>query len=182
MSGPLGLERGRVELALDPQSSWPESFARLRGELSDALGGDALAIEHVGSTAVPGLVAKPIIDIAVALREEVSIQRLRARLESAGYLFRGDPRNDGGILFVLEDEPRRRIAHVHLMAHEDRRWDGYLAFRDTLRRDPEARRSYAEIKQRLAREFPDDRASYTAAKSTFVEQVVSGVSGPPGRC
>jgi GrpB-like predicted nucleotidyltransferase (UPF0157 family) len=139
-----------------------------------ALGDSACGVEHVGSTAVSGLSAKPIIDIAVGSRPGGAVAELRARLEPHGFIHRGDMGSQGGVLFVLETAPWHRIAHVHVVPYGGESWVGYLAFRDLLRRDPAARDSYVRLKRTLAQRFPGDRAAYTAGKDQLVSALLSG--------
>jgi GrpB-like predicted nucleotidyltransferase (UPF0157 family) len=162
----LGLAYGTVRL-VDSDPEWPGAFQRLAAELSLALGPHAAAIEHVGSTAVPGLAAKPILDVAVGLSMDADPARVVAILERLGWIFRGD-KGDAGLLLVLEDRPPNRVAHLHVVAFGDARWHRYLAFRDRLRADPAARTAYAELKRDLAERFAGDRTAYTAAKHTFI--------------
>jgi GrpB-like predicted nucleotidyltransferase (UPF0157 family) len=164
---------GTVELApSDPD--WPRRFELLAGELRRALGPDATAIEHVGSTAVEGLQAKPILDIAVGLASEAEADRVIETLEGLGYDFRGDAGAEGGLVFVLDSIPMRRVAHVHVVRHGDEQWSRYLAFRDRLRSDPAARADYARLKRALANRFPNDRRAYTDGKDAFVAGLLDG--------
>jgi GrpB-like predicted nucleotidyltransferase (UPF0157 family) len=170
---PLGLIYGTVELApSDP--GWPEQFELLAGELRRALGPDAVAIEHVGSTAVEGLRAKPILDLAVGLAPEADADRVIETFERLGYDFRGDAGSQGGLVFVLDSIPMRRIAHVHAVRHGDEQWMRYLAFRDRLRSDPAARAGYERLKRALANRFPNDRRAYTDGKDAFVAALLDG--------
>jgi GrpB-like predicted nucleotidyltransferase (UPF0157 family) len=155
---------------VDGDPGWGEAFARLAAELGRAL--DGATIEHVGSTAVPGLRAKPILDVAVGVASP-SERELRRRLEPLGFVWRGDAAGDGGLLFVLENRPDRRVAHVHVVEHGGRDWREYLAFRDRLRRDAAARAAYVELKEALAARFPHDRGSYTAGKHDFIEALLA---------
>jgi GrpB-like predicted nucleotidyltransferase (UPF0157 family) len=97
---------------------------------------DAVAIEHIGSTAVRGLVSKPILDLAVGLAPDADTDRVIERLDALGYAYRGDAGEAGGLIFVLEDEPGHRIAHVHAVQYGDRQWMRYLKVRDHLPDDP----------------------------------------------
>jgi GrpB-like predicted nucleotidyltransferase (UPF0157 family) len=164
----LGLRVGDVELA-DSDPGWALVFERLAAGLERALPGTE--VEHVGSTAVAGLRAKPIVDVAVGVPPPLHEERLTARLTPLGLECRGD--SDGGILFVLEDRPEHRVAHVHVVVHGGAEWAAYLAFRDRLRRDPAARTAYEQLKQALARRFPHDRRSYTAGKEAFIERLLA---------
>jgi GrpB-like predicted nucleotidyltransferase (UPF0157 family) len=171
----LGLPYGEVRLAAGASTEWARAYERIAAAIREALGDAASGVAHVGSTAVPGLPAKPIIDIAVGMRPgETAVAPLRARLEPRGFIYRGDLGSQGGVLFVLETAPWRRIAHVHVVEYGDESWVRYLAFRDRLRRDPDARDSYARLKRTLAERLPGDRAAYTAGKDELVSALLSG--------
>jgi GrpB-like predicted nucleotidyltransferase (UPF0157 family) len=122
---------------------------------------------------VPGLAAKPIIDIAIGVQGEMRIDRIIRVLEPLGWIYRGDAADDGGHVFVFDDRPDHRIAHLHVVSTDDPQWLRYLAFRDRLRRDPVARAEYDALKRRLANQFPEDRKAYTAAKESFIRHMVT---------
>jgi GrpB-like predicted nucleotidyltransferase (UPF0157 family) len=168
----LGLTYGQVGL-VESHLGWPRAFEQLAAELRTALGELAVAVEHVGSTAVPGLVAKPILDIAVGLPPATDADRIIPAIERLGYEFRGDKGDTGGLLFVLEDRPAHRVAHVHVVPHGGEKWRQYLAFRDRLRIDPGARAACAEVKRTLGERFAGDRQAYTAGKAAFVADLLS---------
>src|SRR5262245_22075319 len=130
-TGGVGLDQGEVVVA-PYHPGWPEAFATVAAMVRQALGDAAVAVAHVGSTAVPGLVAKPIIDVAVGMASGADVAAVIDALEEAGFLYRGDNGDDGGRLFVLETSPGHRVAHVHAVDHGDLRWQQYLAFRDRL--------------------------------------------------
>jgi GrpB-like predicted nucleotidyltransferase (UPF0157 family)/predicted nucleotidyltransferase len=162
----LGLTKGQVHL-VDADPAWAAAFEYLAAVLRASLGESAAAIEHVGSTAVAGVSAKPILDIAVHLAPDVQVDHVVDVVEGQGYEFRGDQGNEGGLLFVLEDRPTHRVAHVHAVRYGDPQWQRYLAVRDRLRSDPAARDAYAALKHRLASQHAKDRGAYTGAKSSF---------------
>ena len=168
MSSHLGLEHSEVLLAA-PDSDWQEEFIRERRVLGEALGSLAIAIEHVGSTAVGTIPAKPIIDIAILVDSDTAISQAVSRLEAAGYIYRGNTDNQGGHLFVKESSPGVRTHHVHVAHKDDPQWRDWLRFRDFLRTDRELRRRYAQLKSELKERFPHDRQSYTLGKSRFIE-------------
>lgn len=168
----LGLAYSTVEVvAYDP--SWKAAATAHRDILASTLDGLAQNVEHIGSTAVPGLAAKPILDLAVRLVLGADPKAIVNRLTSAGYVFRGDKGNQGGLLFVCEPMPKVRTAHIHVAAYGDPQWDRYLATRDRLTADPSAAARYSAIKIALAQRYPDDRASYTAAKEAFLTELLS---------
>jgi GrpB-like predicted nucleotidyltransferase (UPF0157 family) len=170
-SRPLGLRRGLVRV-VSHQERWQEAFEDERRLLGQCLGALAVDIQHVGSTSVPGLEAKPVIDIAVALAMPLDLHECRKRLCGLGYLDRGDFGADGGYLFVKEREPNVRTHHLHVVTIDDPQWGAYLRFRDMLRADAQLRARYAALKQTLEARYPEDRKGYTNGKASFIKQVL----------
>jgi GrpB-like predicted nucleotidyltransferase (UPF0157 family) len=167
----LGVRRGAVRLsAADP--TWADAYERVLPLLREALAGIAVAIEHVGSTAVPGLPAKPILDIAVGLPPGRDPAVVDEALVGLGFLCRGS--DESRTSYGWESEPRVRVVNLHVVEHEGRTWRDYLALRDALRADPEARDAYAALKQDLAERFPTNRAAYIAGKDAFVARILAG--------
>lgn len=167
-----GLRYGTVEIAgHDP--GWAKLAAEHEATIRAALGPLVCEIEHVGSTAVPGLPAKPIVDLAVRLATETGHSPVIDALSDAGYLFRGDKAQHGRLLFVAESAPAVRIAHIHVLGHGDPQWDRYLAVRNLLRARPEIADRYQALKRDLAARYLDDRAAYTAAKAAFFTDLLS---------
>lgn len=164
----LGVTRGKVHLA-PSNPAWAEAFEVVADEVRAALGAMAVAVEHVGSTAVPGLPAKPILDIAAGLRPGADPVEA---LESLGFIQRGNVKDEQ--LFGWEDSPRHRVVNLHVVLHGSRRWREWLLFRDELRVDDALRDEYATLKADLARRFPDDRHAYIAGKKVFVRRVLGG--------
>jgi GrpB-like predicted nucleotidyltransferase (UPF0157 family)/ribosomal protein S18 acetylase RimI-like enzyme len=156
--------------------SWPARFneerARLQALLKPWLVG---AIEHIGSTAVPGLVAKPVIDIMVGVQ---SLERSREAiplLVDSGYVYFEYRAHI--MHWFCKPAPWRRTHHLHLVPFQSPLWVQRLAFRDRLRRDPDAAAKYSELKHRLAREHEFDREAYTDGKEPFVRRVVEETLG-----
>jgi GrpB-like predicted nucleotidyltransferase (UPF0157 family) len=167
----LGLRRGTVRV-VSHQERWHEAFAEERQVLDEHLGAIAVDIQHVGSTSVPGLNAKPVIDIAVALASPADLDECRERLGGLGYLDRGDRGANGGYLFVKERGPNVRTHHLHVVTIDDPQWGNYLRFRDMLRADDELMASYAALKQELQARLPEDRERYTIGKASFIRHVL----------
>jgi GrpB protein len=113
---------------------------------------------------MPGLAAKPILDVAVGLSPDADPAKVVATLEPLGWIFRGD-KGAAGLLLVLEDHPSHRVARFHMVGFGDARWHRYLALRDRLRADVTAQTGYAELERDLAEHFAGDRAAYTAANT-----------------
>ncbi len=167
----LGLKKGTVRV-VSYRPDWSRLFEQERHLLQRHIGHLALDIQHVGSTAVPDLDAKPILDIAVTVDSVYVVPRLVGPLCRAGYADRGDKGRDGGHLFVKESAPEVRTHHVHVVAVDDPQWREYLLFRDALRDDEALRARYAAFKRDLQERYPDDRSAYTAEKRTFVRDVL----------
>jgi GrpB-like predicted nucleotidyltransferase (UPF0157 family) len=138
-----------------------------------ALEGEVRDVQHVGSTAVPDLLSKPIIDIAVAMRSPIDQDHVVRRLSGAGYLFRGDKGTEGGLLFVDTESNDVRTVYVHVVVADSAEWRNYVKFRDLLRQDRGAREAYEQVKRDAAARFPDDRASYAAAKHAFIRHALA---------
>ena len=168
MADSLGLEPDVVRLVeYDPR--WPGLFAAEARRIRDRCGALPLRLEHVGGTSIPGMCAKPVLDIAAGRPRGTSIQDYIARLEQAGYEHRGE-RGVPGREFFRRGKPRSY--HLHLVEEDGPQWRDYLAFRDHLRADAEAARRFAHLKRVLAARFSRDREAYTKAKSAHVEEVL----------
>ena len=169
-----GLPRGQVRLVpYDP--AWPAAYEREAARLQRELGCQALAIAHIGSTAVPGLIAKPLLDIMVAIPRLADVSELEPRLVALGYVFHPRDTIPDRHFFIAGDGDLRRI-NLSLVEPDSAYWRNHLAFRDALRARPEVAANYARLKAELARLVPDDRLAYTEAKSAFVTGVLSATA------
>lgn len=164
----LGLESDRVML-LPYDAAWPRLFRRERLRLRRALGGRICAVEHIGSTAVPGMAAKPIIDIAVRLRSSAERAACRRLLREAGYEDKGTFGLPGRYFFTAGTPVS---VHIHVVGPSSRHWLRWMTFRGVLRRDVSTREAYRLLKMRLARRYRHNRKAYTAAKDPFIESVL----------
>jgi len=174
----IGLARSVTRLVPhDP--AWSGLFAAEAARLRAALGDRALAIEHVGSTAVAGLAAKPIIDIMIGVADLTDCDEHVRALEAIGYERRAVGDLPGRLYLVL-GEGNMRWAHISLSEMTSPFWSNHLRFRDRLRADAEVATAYERLKQELAARFPDDRIQYTEAKGDFIAGVLAGTdeSGP----
>jgi GrpB-like predicted nucleotidyltransferase (UPF0157 family) len=149
--------------------SWPDRFARERTALEESIGAWATGgIHHVGSTAVPGLSAKPIIDILVGVDSLDASRACFDPLAQLGYLYA--PYRPEEMHWFCKPNPSRRTHHLHLAATDSSRFHAELKFRDRLRASPETAAEYAALKHDLADRFADDREAYTDAKADFIRQ------------
>ncbi len=163
----LGLRRHTVELRPhDP--AWGPEGRKVIDQISQTTGVPSGRIEHVGSTAVPDLVAKPILDIDVGTLADGEAEQIADRLVEIGYLDRGQ--KDGGIgrLLVWESAPNIRTIHVHVVPHDSESWRRDVAFRDALKSDADLRLRYGNLKSEIASLHPESRRSYRRAKNPFI--------------
>ena len=153
---------------VDYDASWAELFRRERERLRAALGALAAAVEHVGSTAVPGLAAKPVLDILVGAAPFPLPDDALAALAALGYEYRGDNGVPGRQFF--RTNPRTRHLDVVELGGEE--WQHLIVFRDYCRTHPDVAREYEALKRKLATEHPHERARYTEGKAAFIEAVL----------
>ena len=166
----LGLPHGRNFLVPhDPE--WPDLYENERGRLREVLPAEALDIQHVGSTAVPGVKAKPIIDIAVAAKGHRLADDWRDAMASLGYDYPGDIGIHDHRIYGRDPGVRRFL--IHVVDAGGHRWDDFLRFRDLLRGDPDLAGAYQAVKEQAAARYPDGRGRYTTAKAEFIERVLS---------
>jgi GrpB-like predicted nucleotidyltransferase (UPF0157 family) len=159
----------RIEIfAYDP--AWPERFAELGRELRGGLGDVALRIDHIGSTSVPGLAAKPIIDLQVSVAAFDPLEAFRTPLERLGYVYRAD--NPERTKRYFREPPGRRRTHVHVRRAGSFSEQWALLFRDYLRAHREVADGYAARKRGLAIRFRDDRHGYTEAKVPVMWEII----------
>jgi GrpB-like predicted nucleotidyltransferase (UPF0157 family) len=152
--------------------AWPDVFARERAALEEAIGPWAVGgIHHVGSTAVPGLAAKPIVDILVGVEDLETSRESFDSLARLEYLYA--PYRSEEMHWFCKPHPDRRTHHLHLVPEGTRRYREELAFRDRLRADPDTAARYAELKRELAERFPEDREAYTEAKGDFIRAALA---------
>lgn len=158
--------------AYDPR--WPLMFEEERNRLSALFPDDFMAIEHIGSTAVPGLRAKPIIDVLAGVesiaRGDLLMDPLCRSMYVTSAEFNATLKNRRWLMRWADG---RRTHHLHLVEYRGPEWSERLAFRDMLRSDLGFAARYEQLKARLAKDFSDDREAYTAAKSQFVREAIS---------
>lgn len=161
-------------VVIEPYSEeWPRRFTEERDVLEEVLRPWlAGPIEHIGSTAVPGLAAKPIIDIMAAVESLEASRPALARLAALGYLYA--PYRAEIMHWLCKPSPEVRTHHLHLVPTGSQLWKDRIAFRDRLRSEPALADAYAALKRDLARRYVNDRESYTDGKRPFVELVLRG--------
>jgi GrpB-like predicted nucleotidyltransferase (UPF0157 family) len=170
----LGLESKTVRV-VRYDSEWPRLFDAESGRLHQFFSrvNLAISIEHTGSTAVPGLAAKPILDILAGYPRGAEVRPYVDTLVAAGYEHRGES-GIPGREFFRRGNPR--AYHVHLTAIDSSFWRDHLKFRDRLRADESLRDAYTALKYDLAAKFPRDRESYIDGKESFVKEVLASTA------
>ena len=156
----------------DYDPSWPGLFSIEEASLRTLLPGTFLDIQHVGSTAVPGMVAKPIIDILAGVGSMSIAESLADPLRSSGYTTSAEFNASlSDRKWFMRWKNGHRTHHLHVVVHKSQVWHEHLRFRDTLRASPELAAQYALLKRRLASELSADREAYTDAKAEFVRNI-----------
>jgi GrpB-like predicted nucleotidyltransferase (UPF0157 family) len=164
----LGLEKGVVRL-VSYTSAWKQLFKQEKAALQDRLAGSIIAIQHIGSTSIPGMPAKPIIDIAIAVAHFEQARVCIPMMEELGYQYKGEfgiPRRH----YFVKGDPR--LFHVHMSEIDSQEWHDTLLFRDYLRSHARLAREYAQLKVQLAAQYPHDREAYMEGKTAFVLRVL----------
>jgi GrpB-like predicted nucleotidyltransferase (UPF0157 family) len=173
---PLGLVRGEVRLA-EHTPRWAALYADEAARLGHALGAYASSIEHCGSTSIPGMPAKPILDILVGVPAPVDVPGLAAALTPLQYEHAPWAGVPGHEVF---GKGQLRTHLLHVVPAGGAAWERMLRFRDALRADPGIAAEYAALKRALATRYPADRAAYTDRKGAFVARVLSSLSSSAG--
>jgi GrpB-like predicted nucleotidyltransferase (UPF0157 family) len=164
-------------IVVDYDPNWPGTFQALRTRVANVLGSIAAQIEHMGSTAVPGLAAKPVIDIDVLLAPEAELAAAIDRLATIGYGYQGDLGIPGREAFRAADGNPPHNLYVCLP--DSREFQRHLIFRDYLRRHPQDAKVYGDLKKSLASRYRNDISAYVSGKSEFVTEVIGkAMSGP----
>lgn len=167
----LGLKRGTVQLVRH-SAKWKKLFEREKKRLLLTFRGLVIDIQHIGSTAIPGIPAKPVIDMAVGVASMKKSKKCIKLLRTLGYEWREGVGGPNIRLFFARGPEHRRIYYLHLMKYNGELWKNALAFRNYLRNNQRAANQYAHLKKHLASRFEKDRKSYTASKAAFIHSII----------
>ncbi len=165
----LGLERGTVQL-VSYQKAWRDLFLEERTRLK-ALGDGVLDVQHIGSTSIPGMTAKPMLDVGVAVENFEEAFALIAPLENIGYDYRGEHGIARRHSFI-KGTSEMRTRHLQMFEVHIKNWKTTLFFRDYLRAHPEAVKQYQVLKEKLVRK-PNKRKACTGDKHAFIQDILS---------
>jgi GrpB-like predicted nucleotidyltransferase (UPF0157 family) len=160
----------RTIIVSDYDQVWPEIFQQLVSKIWPLVSDFALSVEHVGSTAVPGLAAKPLIDLSIVVASESEVPLAIERLATIGYLHRGNLGIEGREAFHPPDGSPAH--HLYVCPQGSLGLQNLLAVRDYMRLHRETAQAYGELKKRLAREFPHDIECYIDGKTDFLLDVL----------
>jgi len=159
----------------DPQ--WPILYEEERGRIIGIIGHKILAIEHIGSTAVPGLGAKPIVDIMACVRGSSDADDCVPILRNIGYDDVTPQEGKPDWYYCLGKGTRSMGYHLHLMRYMSDFAKKHILFRDYLRAHPDAAQQYFELKRGLVARYGPDRVAYTESKTSFIESIVARARG-----
>lgn len=151
--------------------AWAVEFAARAAEIAAVLGADLVAIHHAGSTAIPGIRAKPTIDFVVVARSLDALDACADAMQALGYAVRGELGIPGRRFFTRNDGTAR-THNVHSFAAGNPEIERMLSLRDYLRTHPADAQAYSHLKEELSRRFPNDVSSYTNGKSAFIEEII----------
>ena len=175
-TGLIGGKEKREIRIVDYDVAWPKKYEANARVIADAIGASALRIEHIGSTSVPGLAAKDIIDILVVVQDSANESAYRPQLEAVGYVLRvREPEWNEHRMFRTKEKD----VHVHIYSSGCPEIERNLSFRDRLRRNIDDRRRYEQRKRELAVKEWSDMNEYAEAKSTVIESILNAASTSP---
>lgn len=153
----------------DPK--WREEYEKIKSYFESALGNSIIAIEHVGSTSVEGLAAKPIIDIDVVIENYSKFEEVKSLLENLGYTHEGDLGIKGREAFKYTEKKEFMAHHLYVCPKDSKELKRHIAFRDYLRTHEEEREKYGEVKLEAAKSYPTDIDGYIETKSPCIDDI-----------
>jgi GrpB-like predicted nucleotidyltransferase (UPF0157 family) len=158
-------------VVLPYDEAWKSDFVKIKNEIESAVGDLIVGVEHVGSTSVEGLFAKPIIDIDVVIEDYSVFDAVVKKLEAIGYIHEGDLGIRDREAFKYSDKPHLRKHHLYVCPQCSEELHRHLTFRDYLRNNPEAVGKYSKVKEKAAELFPEDIDGYIGYKSECIEKL-----------
>ena len=151
--------------------TWSSAFEEIKKELESAVGELIIGIEHVGSTSVEGLSAKPCIDIDVIIKDYSIFDAVVRKLETIGYIHEGNLGIKDREAFKYAEKPHLQKHHLYVCPQQSEELHRHIIFRDFLRANPEVSKRYGAVKEKAARLFPNDIEKYIAYKSPCIEEI-----------
>ena len=151
--------------------AWKNAFEEIKTEIEAEIGGLIIGIEHVGSTSVEGMSAKPCIDIDVIIKDYSVFGEIVRKLGAIGYIHEGDLGIQDREAFKYADKPHLMTHHLYVCPRDSEELHRHIAFRDFLRKNPEAVKKYSRVKETAAQLFPDEIEQYIAFKAPCIEEL-----------
>ena len=161
----------RKVIVLPYDRAWVVAFEAIKAEIEKALGSLIIAVEHVGSTSVEGMSAKPCIDIDVVIKDYTVFDAVVQNLASVGYIHEGDLGINGREAFKYANKPHLMQHHLYVCPQDSEELHRHTVFRDFLKKNPEAVAKYSRVKETAAKLFPDDIDKYMQHKSPCIEEL-----------
>ena len=158
-------------IVLPYDSAWKAAFEAIKAEIESALGNRTVGIEHVGSTSVEGMSAKPCIDIDVVIKDYSVFDDVVQRLNAIGYIHEGDLGIKGRDAFKYADKPHLMTHHLYVCPSDSEELHRHITFRDYLRGNSEAVKMYSQVKEKAAKLFPNDIDGYIRYKTPCIESL-----------
>ena len=163
--------RTKKVVVLPYDRTWKVAFEEIKREIEGAIGDFIIGIEHVGSTSVEGLSAKPIIDIDVIIKDYSMFDAVVSKLEAIGYLHEGNLGIKDREAFKYSNKPHLQQHHLYVCPQQSKELYRHITFRDFLINNPEAVKKYSAVKEKAAQLFPDNIEKYIAYKSPCIEEL-----------
>ena len=163
--------RTKKVVVLPYDRTWQSDFEEIKREIEGAIGDLIVGIEHVGSTSVEGMSAKPIIDIDVIIQDNTAFDAVVRRLKAIGYIHEGDLGIKDREAFNYSNKPHLRQHHLYVCPQQSEELHRHITFRYFLANNPEAVKKYSAVKEKAAQLFPDNIEKYIAYKSPCIEEL-----------
>ncbi len=168
----IGLKRGTIELH-DHDENWHKIAVNTMNDLKIIFGDIAIDIQHVGSTSIHSICAKPIIDISVGVSNLSDVQSILDKLEENGYMYKSENNHKDQIFFSVGDISKDlRTSHIHVVKHNEVDWNNYISFRDYLNNNYKMAKKYEKLKFELLDKFKNNRIKYTDGKTGLIEKIL----------
>ncbi len=152
-------------------AKWRQEFQQEAKDISDALGTNVAAVHHIGSTAIPGIHAKPVLDLLLVVQDIGALDEKQARMEAMGYEALGEFGIPGRRYFRRDNPFGERTHQIHAFENGSPQIKRHLAFRDYMIDNPDAAQNYSDLKRELAAKYPDDIESYMDGKDEFIKEI-----------
>ena len=156
--------------------NWKNEFQKIKNEVMSTLGDLALSVEHVGSTSVCGLSAKPIIDIDIVIQDNSVLDEVIGKLELIGYIYEGDLGIKDREAFRYNNKPNLMLHHLYVCPKNSLELKKHIAFRNYLKNHPDCIKEYSKIKEEAAKLYPFDIEKYIEYKAEFINSIYNKIS------